>query len=78
MKPNAYDLDVAVVDEYIKLKWTLDSDISNPSAYRYPKLEVQFKFTNIAQDTVGAMLRNLEVPRDVFDSIMAEVAASAA
>lgn len=75
MKDNAYDLRLSVDSSTIQLGWKLDAAISNPEDYAYPSLDVQFSYTDIAQDTVFAMMRNLGIPRDARKAVMARVAA---
>lgn len=77
MKPNAYEISFVIDGEYIAVTWTLAPELAGSWDYRYPKLEMQFKYTDISQDTVKAMLREMEVPNTILKTVMTSIAAHA-
>ena len=79
MNPEAYNFDFGIEDDYLVLTWTRLHQASELVAMsRYPELKMRFKYRDISTDTVGAMLKNLEVPRQFSEAIQTLIAAQAA
>ena len=79
MNPEAYNFDFGIEDDYLVLTWTRLPQASDLVAMsRYPELKMRFKYRDISTDTVGAMLKNLEVPRQFSEAIQTLIATQAA
>ena len=79
MNPDVYNFDFGVEDDHLVLTWTRLQHASDEIAQsRYPELSMRIKYRDISSDTVSAMLRDLEVPRQLSQAIMTLIAAQAA
>lgn len=74
-----FNLEVSIDGDYLVALWSrhpLATD-TDTQLSRYPEVQVRLKYTDIAKDTVIAMLRDLEVPAPASKAIMTMVAARA-
>ena len=79
MKPESYNFDFGIEDDYLVLTWTRLQHTNDMDALlRYPELKMRIKYRDISTDTVRAMLQDLEVPRQFSRAIMTLIAAQAA
>lgn len=79
MNPEAFNFDFGIEGDYLVLTWTrLPHTADLVAGSRYPELKMRFKYGDISTDTVGAMLRNLEVPHQFSQAILTLIAAQAA
>ena len=79
MNEADFKLQVSIEGDYITALWTKTWDAVTGGARfsRYPEIQIRFKFSDIAEDTVSAMLRDLEVPAPASKAIMTVVSARA-
>ena len=79
MNPEAFNFDFGIEGDFLVLKWTRLQQASELTALsRYPELKMRFNYRDISTDTVGAMLKDLEVPHQFSEAIMTLIAAQAA
>ena len=79
MNPYVYHLEFGIEANYVVLTWKRLQQTSDEEALsRYPELTMRINFRDICTDTVSAMLRDLEVPRQLSQAIMTHVNAQAA
>ena len=79
MNTEAFNFDFGIEGDYLVLKWTRLEQASDAVAQsRYPELKMRIKYRDISSDTVGAMLKNLEVPQQFSQAIQTLIAAQAA
>ena len=79
MNPEVFNFDFGIEGDYLVLKWTRLQHIPDGTAMsRYPELKLRFNYREISTDTVGAMLKDLEVPRQFSQAILTLIAAQAA
>ena len=79
MNPDTFKLTYEFDKDFVILNWTRLPYLPDPSGiYRYPEVEMRFNFRDIAEDTVIAMLQDLQVPGPVSKSILTYIAANAA
>ncbi len=79
MNPEAFNFDFGIEGDYLVLTWTRLEHASNLTALsRYPELKMRIKYPDISTDTVRAMLRDLEVPKQLSQAILTLIAAQAA
>ena len=73
MSPSGYVYNVEVMGKVITIKWKHDNASATWS--RYPEIEFSFDYLNISEDTVRAMLRDMEVPDFLANAVMTRIAA---
>ena len=79
MNPETYNFDFGVEGDYLVLTWTRLQHASDLTARsRYPEVKMRIKYGDISTDTVSAMLRDLEVPRQLSRAIMTLITTQAA
>ena len=79
MNPETYNFDFGVEGEYLVLTWTRLQHVPDLTAQsRYPEVTMRIKYGDISKDTVGVMLRDLEVPRQLSRAIMTLISTPAA
>ena len=79
MNPEAFKISFAVDNDFIILNWKRLPNVPETMAMsRYPELEMKFNYRDIANDTVVAMLRDMEIPDSLSKAIMTRIAANAA
>lgn len=81
MDNTDFNLEVYVDGDYLVALWSrhpLATHTDKGAQFsRYPEVQVRLKYTDIAKDTVIAMLRDLEVPAPASKAIMTMVSARA-
>ena len=79
MDNTDFNLEVSIDGDYLVALWSRDPLATHTDSQfsRYPEVQVRLKYTDIAKDTVIAMLRDLEVPAPASKAIMTMVAARA-
>ena len=75
MNPPGYIYNVKVMGKVITIKWKHDNNSETWS--RYPEIEFSFDYLNISDDTVRAMLRDMEVPDFLANAVMTRITADA-
>ena len=76
MNTGAFNFDFGIEGDYLVLKWTRLEQASDAVAQsRYPELKMRIRYREISTDTVGAMLKNLEVPRQFSQAILTLISA---
>ncbi len=79
MNPEAFTFDFEIDGNYLVLTWVRMQGASRlVSGSRYPELKMRFNYRDVSSDTVSAMLKNLEVPRQFSQAILTLIAAQAA
>lgn len=79
MNTEAFNFDFGIEGDYLVLTWTRLQHASDVTALsRYPELTMRFNYREISTDTVGAMLKDLEVPNQFSHAILTLIAAQAA
>lgn len=78
MVAQQFNFDIDVDDEYITVRWKRLPGLEYTGAMsRYPELKLRFTYRDIALDTVGAMLKDMEVPAAISKGILTRITASA-
>lgn len=78
MNPEAFNFNIAIDDSYIVVRWTRLPHVTDMRALSpYPELELRFNYRDISNDTVRAMLRDMEVPDSLSKPILTRIAANA-
>ncbi len=79
MNPDVYNFDIRINAEYLVFTWIRLQQVSDVDARsRYPELTMRVKYRDICTDTVRAILRDLEVPKQLSQAILTRITAQAA
>ncbi len=79
MGPEAFKFKFFIDEEYIQVNWErLPTASALTALSRYPELQIRFNYRDISNDTVRAMLRDMEVPDSLMKAIMTRITANAA
>ena len=78
MIPQQFNFDIDVDEEYITIRWKrLPGQSYDGAMARYPELQLRFTYRDISLDTIGGMLKDMEVPSPVSKGILTRITAIA-
>lgn len=78
MIPQQFNFDIDVDEEYITIRWKrLPGQSYDGAMARYPELQLRFTYRDISLDTIGVMLKDMEVPSQISKGIVTRITAFA-